>query len=111
MSGQMRISFPSWTTAATTFDDAANAAPRRLADVVTSTTDGGACGAAKGLATVDGAVAIMLSVFGEIMSGTVVPSLRDGLATEADGLVQTGKALRDMEDINTDVATSIGADL
>lgn len=52
----------------------------------------------------------MLQVFGQIMSGTVVPSLRSGLASEADALSDTAKALRATEDANTAEANTIEVD-
>lgn len=111
MSGQMEINFRSWETAARAFDDAATSAPSTLSQVVSSTTDPAACGASNGLATVDGAVAIMLSVFGEVMQNTVVTSLEKGLAGEADALAGTGLALQAMEDENTSTATTIEGEL
>ena len=110
MSDKMEIDFRSWNTAAGAFDGVAGRAPASIDAVVSGTTDPSACGAAGGLATVDGAVAIMLQVFGQIMSGTVVPSLRSGLASEADALSDTGKALRAAEDVNAAEANTIEVD-
>lgn len=107
MSGQMEITFSSWQNVGSAFSDAASSAPSTLAGVVQSTTDAAACGAAGGLATVDGAVAIMLSVFGEVMQNTVVTSLQTGLSGEGQALVDTGRALQAMEDVNTDATQQI----
>ncbi len=111
MSGDMKIEFGSWNTAAATFDKVSAAAPPKLTQVVTKTTNAAACGAASGYATVDGAVAIMLTVFGEVMNGTVVPSLEKGLDAEATALTDTGKTLQAMEDENTDTADAVKGEL
>ncbi|MGA4506995.1 hypothetical protein ACQB6R_01520 [Propionibacteriaceae bacterium G1746] len=107
MSGQMKINFRSWQVASGAFSDAATGASTTLSQVVSSTTNPAACGAAGGLATVDGAVSIMLSVFGEVMQNSVVTSLQTGLSGEAEALTSTGKALESMEDANTAEATTI----
>ena len=108
VSGQMEINFASWRTAADAFTTAAGGAPPELSSVVTSTTDPAACGAAGGLATVDGAVSIMLSVFGQVMQDSVVPALEDGLSGEAEALAMTGRVMKQVEDENADTSGTIG---
>lgn len=105
--GDMRVTFGSWRKVASAYDEAAEQAPSMLSRVVEATTDPGACGAASGVATVDGAVAVMLSVFGEVMKDTVAGSLRTGLVAEADALVETGRALEEMEQVSEDLARSV----
>ena len=56
----------------------------------------------------DAAVGIMLQVFGELMTSTIVPSLDNGLAGEAALLADSETLLRETEDNNTDLAASIG---
>lgn len=108
MTGQMRVTFDSWRRAGSVYTQAAAAAPATLSSVVGATTDPAACGAAGGLATIDGAVTVMLQVFGEIMEGTVATSLRDGLSAEAQALVDTGAALEAMEAENAEAAAGAG---
>lgn len=105
--GDFKINFSSWKKAASVFEESGSGAANRLSSVVSSTTDPGACGAAGGLATVDGAVAIMLSVFGEVMQGSVVPTISEGLASESQALTETAISLRNVEDDNTDAARQI----
>lgn len=83
MSGQVEFNPRSWLNAAEGFDDAAQASSRLVQDVVAATTDAGACGAAGGLSTVDGALAIMLQVFGQVMHEQVLTPYVEGVASEA----------------------------
>lgn len=97
MSAQQKYDYRSWRRAAAAVDGTADSAPQAIAGVVQATTDPAACGAAGGLATVDGAVAIMLSVFGEIMNGEVVPGLQEGLVAESAALTETVYSLEATE--------------
>lgn len=107
----MKINFSSWKSVAEAWSESGNAAAGQLASVVSSTTDPAACGSAGGLATIDGAVAIMLSVFGSVMQDTVVTNVTEGIASESQALTDTGKLLLDTEDQNTTTANRIGDSL
>lgn len=105
MDASMKIDLKSWRSVAEVFEDAADGVPSMVERVVAHTTNPAACGAAEGLATVDGAVAIMLSVFGELMNATVLPAFDEGLRSEAGALVATGEELVNMEQAATELAT------
>ena len=106
MSGDMRIEFSSWNRAASGFDEVASSAPSTLSGVVSDTTNPGVCGA-DGPSTVDAAVSVMLTAFAAVMQEGFIIPLQEGLASEADALVATGKQLRDMEDDNTTTAQNL----
>lgn len=108
ISRNMLINFRAFDRAADAFNQVATQAPQALVDVVTATTDPTACGATRGLGNVDAAVGIMLQVFGELMTSTIVPGLDNGLAGEAALLADSETLLRETEDNNTDLAASIG---
>ncbi|WP_296136016.1 hypothetical protein [uncultured Tessaracoccus sp.] len=98
----------SWRVAAQEFDSVAAEAPSALRGLVSETTNAGACGAASGLATVDGAVAIMLEVFGAVMEDSILAPLEEGLRQEADAIADTGETLQAAEDHGADVASHVG---
>ena len=107
MSDRVRATPGSWGRAAESFDGAGVGAASVLGDLVSVTTDPGACGAAEGLATVDGAVAMMLGVFGSVMLDCVISPLGEGLAGEAAAMAATGVSLREMEEFAEDQARGI----
>ncbi len=107
MSGDMKVEFSSWNRAARGFDEVSKSAPTSLSGVVSATTNPGACGA-DGPSTVDGAVSLMLTAFAAVMQEGFITPLQEGLASEANALVDTGKQLQDMEDDNTTTAQGVG---
>lgn len=98
MSGQIQWVPSTWHKAAAAFDSAGSAAAATLNELVDSTTDPGACGAAGGLATVDGAVSIMLSAFGSVMRSEVLGNLAEGLDSEAEAMAAVGLSFEAAED-------------
>ncbi|MGA4668445.1 hypothetical protein ACPCG0_01380 [Propionibacteriaceae bacterium Y1923] len=107
MSAQMKYDFRSWRRAAAAVDTTASGAPQAIASTVAATTSAQACGAAGGLATVDGAVSIMLSVFAEIMNSQVVPGLQEGLDAESVALTETVTSLEATEEENASLAGEV----
>lgn len=105
-----RIEFSptSWRNAAREFEAVAGQAPPTLRGLVRETTDAAACQAANGLATVDGAVAMMLGVFGSVMEESVLAPLEEGLGYEAEAIAHTGETLQDAEDNGIDIASIVG---
>lgn len=107
MSDVMRVELSPWRKASAVFEDTASGVSTELSNTVRATTDPATCGAAAGLATVDGAIATMLTIFAEMMQNYVVPNLAEGLNSEATAMAHSAKALADMEEENTSQAGSI----
>lgn len=103
---QRRIDFDSWNRAAKGYDDVTQSAPSALDQVVSATTQPSAC-EADGPSTVDAAVSLMLTVFSEVMREGFIAPLREGLASEADALVDTGKDFRAAEDDHAAIAGAV----
>lgn len=104
MTGDMKWTPSSWNRVAEAFSEAATGVADAVSGVVAATTNPAACNAASGLATVDGAVSVMLSVFGEIMQTQVVTGLRNGLAAESAAMIATAHAYTQVESQATDDA-------
>lgn len=98
MSDLVKASPGSWNRSAASFSEAGSAVSATLGDLLAATTDPTACNAAEGLATVDGAVATMLTVFGSVMQDNVITPLTEGLSEEAAAMIATGFSLQEMED-------------
>lgn len=90
MSGEIKFSPSAWRKAAQAHEQAGSSATSSLSELVSSTTDASACGAAGGLATVDGAVAMMLTAFGQVMQSEVLDNLDVAMADEAAAMAATG---------------------
>lgn len=98
MNGQIKFVPSTWRKVAQTFETSGIGAADEITSLVDSTTDPAACNAAGGLATVDGAVSLMLTAFGSVMHSEVLTSLTEGLESEAGAIASTGIALEVAED-------------
>ncbi len=107
MSDHMQIRTSTWREAADVFRATSTGVGSDVSAMVTETTNAAACGAAEGMATVDGAIAIMLEVFGEVMNNEVISPLKEGLTSEADALNATADQFDAMEEDNTTAAESV----
>lgn len=108
MGDVVRATPDSWVKAAAAFDESGSGAVGELSALLAETTDPAACGAAEGLATVDGAVAVMLTVFDSVMRSEVLSSLEEGFASESEAMRATAEGIRLMEEDATYLAGEVG---
>ncbi len=97
----------SWRKAATGFSEVADDSSQMVSELVTATTDAAACGAAGGLSTVDGALTMMLQVFGQVMQENVITPYCEGVASEAEVMCATANDYVITEADNTSQAQSL----
>ena len=96
----------SWIRAGHGYESVAPEVDSHLSSIIAGTTDPAACGAANGLATVDGAISILLGVLSGVMSG-VQSDVSTGLLAESSAMISTGNDYAALEDSNVEIANDI----
>lgn len=96
----------SWLRAGHGYEGVAPDVDGHLASVISGTTDAAACGAANGMATVDGAISIVLSTLAEVLAG-VRTDVTNGLVAEAGAMLDIGHEYAAVEEDSIAASNSI----
>ncbi|RMB61730.1 hypothetical protein [Tessaracoccus antarcticus] len=96
----------SWQRTGHGYEDVAPDVDSTLGSLISGTTNPAACGAANGMATVDGAITILLGTLADVMAG-VQSDVAAGLLAEALAMINTGQDYAALEDDSVAAANSI----